>query len=107
MSHAPLPTYSPQNLPDDSDSTGGDTTSTNSLPALARLPEDWQSLLVSWGERPYRAQQIFRWIFAQRVLDPDKMSNLPASLRERLNSLPFDKLPEVEVVLHARAFKST
>jgi len=100
MSHASLPTVQEQITPEDGDATG-DTSSSNSPHALARLPEDWQSLLESWGERPYRAQQIFRWIFAQRVLDPDKMSNLPPSLRERLKSLPFGKLPEVEVVKRA------
>jgi 23S rRNA (adenine2503-C2)-methyltransferase len=101
MSHASLPTFSEQPVPTDSDVPVGGAHGIDALHALARLPEDWQSLLESWGERPYRAQQIFRWIFAQRVLDPDKMSNLPAGLRERLKSLPFGKLPEVEVVQHA------
>jgi 23S rRNA (adenine2503-C2)-methyltransferase len=101
MSHASLPTFSQQNMPDDGDAPMGDASGSNTLHALARLPEDWQSLLVSWGERPFRAQQIFRWIFAQRVLDPDQMSNLPVGLRERLKSLPFGKLPEVEVVQRA------
>lgn len=100
MSHASLPTFSQPAAPDDGDVPVGGADGA-ALHALARLPEDWQSLLESWGERPYRAQQIFRWIFAQRVLDPDKMSNLPAALRERLKALPFGKLPEVELVKRA------
>jgi 23S rRNA (adenine2503-C2)-methyltransferase len=73
----------------------------DSLHILSRLPEDWQTLLESFGERPYRAQQIFRWIFKQGVLDPGKMTNLPLALRERLQLLQVDKLPEVEIVQRA------
>jgi 23S rRNA (adenine2503-C2)-methyltransferase len=72
-----------------------------SLQALSRLPEDWQTLLGTWNEPTYRAKQLFRWIFAQGVLDPDKMTNLPQSLRDRLKSLPIEGLPTVEVVKRA------
>ena len=48
---------------------------------IARLPEDWKESLLARGERPYRAQQIFRWIHARGVLDPDKMTDLGAPLR--------------------------
>jgi len=37
-----------------------------------------------WGEPAYRGKQIFDWIHRQGVLDPDEMSNLPKSLRARL-----------------------
>ena len=83
------------------DVPAGDGFGANPMHALARLPEDWQQLLESFGERAYRAKQIFRWIFSQRELDPDKMTNLPALLRERLKALPIGKLPEVELVKQA------
>ncbi len=49
-----------------------------------RLPEEWASLLASWGERPYRGLQIFRWIHHRAVFEPDHMTDLPARLRMRL-----------------------
>jgi 23S rRNA (adenine2503-C2)-methyltransferase len=51
---------------------------------VARLPEQWRTFLADLGERPYRAQQIFRWIHARGVLDPDKMTDLAAKVRARL-----------------------
>ena len=101
MSHSPLPTLPILHAPDDNGLPPSDARLANSLPALSRLPEDWQQLLESWGEPAYRAQQIFRWVFAGGVLDPDKMTNLPLNLRERLRGLPIGKFPEVEVVKHA------
>ncbi len=40
--------------------------------------------MSEWGEPAYRGKQIFDWIHRQGVLDPDEMSNLPKSLRARL-----------------------
>lgn len=51
---------------------------------IARLPEEWIAHVREWGEPAYRGQQIFDWIHRQGVLDPDRMSNLPKALRERL-----------------------
>jgi 23S rRNA (adenine2503-C2)-methyltransferase len=48
---------------------------------VARLPEEWRSVLA---ERPFRAQQIFRWIHARGVFEPRAMSDLPEPLRVRL-----------------------
>jgi 23S rRNA (adenine2503-C2)-methyltransferase len=54
------------------------------LNPLARLPEDWEAALREAGERPFRAKQVFRWVHARGVVDPAQMSDLPATLRERL-----------------------
>jgi 23S rRNA (adenine2503-C2)-methyltransferase len=51
---------------------------------VARLPEEWTARVREWGEPAYRGKQIFDWIHRQGVLDPEAMSNLPKSLRERL-----------------------
>jgi len=51
---------------------------------VARLPEEWVARVSEWGEPAYRGKQIFDWIHRQGVLDPDEMSNLPKSLRARL-----------------------
>src|SRR6185312_6273761 len=39
---------------------------------------------TSWGERPFRARQVADWIYDSLAPDFDAMTNLPASLRERL-----------------------
>jgi len=76
------------------------THSPQALHALARLPDDWKQLLESLGERPYRAKQILNWIYQQRELDVQKMTNLPAALREQLK--PYvQPLASVEMVKRA------
>ncbi len=42
-------------------------------------------LLTSWGEPEYRASQIDRWIYQDLVTNFNSMTNLPQSLRARLN----------------------
>ncbi len=51
---------------------------------LERLPEEWAALLGRWGEPRFRAMQVFRWIQAHGVVDPERMTNLPKGLRQRL-----------------------
>jgi 23S rRNA (adenine2503-C2)-methyltransferase len=48
-------------------------------PALA----DW---FVARGEKPFRAQQVLKWIHQQGVDDFDEMTNLSKSLRESLKA---------------------
>ncbi len=69
--------------------------------ALSSLPEEWERLLGSWNEPRYRARQIFQWIFAHDVLDPDKMTNLPQGRRQRHKTLAIDELPSVQLVNRA------
>lgn len=42
--------------------------------------------LVKLGEKPFRAEQIFRWIFVENVTSFDDMTNLSFELREKLKS---------------------
>jgi 23S rRNA (adenine2503-C2)-methyltransferase len=53
---------------------------------IERLPEEWASVLAAWGEPRYRANQVFVWIHGRGVFDPAAMTDLPASLRERLRA---------------------
>ena len=48
---------------------------------VARLPDEWKAGLAARSERPFRAEQIFKWIHARGVLDPHKMSDLAEPLR--------------------------
>jgi 23S rRNA (adenine2503-C2)-methyltransferase len=51
---------------------------------IARLPREWEERVIAWGEPAYRGKQVFDWIHRKGVLDPDEMSNVPKTLRERL-----------------------
>lgn len=52
---------------------------------LERLPEEWSETLVKWGEPRFRGAQVFQWIHGRGVLDPQKMTNLPKSIRARMS----------------------
>jgi 23S rRNA (adenine2503-C2)-methyltransferase len=54
---------------------------------VARLPEEWRPFLAERGEPGFRADQIFRWIHAKGVFDPEQMTNLSRSLRAELTGL--------------------
>lgn len=51
---------------------------------LARTLEEWESVLAGWGQRSFRAKQVFRWIHTRGVFDPAEMTDLSKDLRERL-----------------------
>jgi 23S rRNA (adenine2503-C2)-methyltransferase len=55
-----------------------------SMHPVARLPDEWKDALAARSERPFRAQQIFKWIHARGVVDPAMMSDLAAPLRDWL-----------------------
>lgn len=46
--------------------------------------EELLTFVKKAGEPAYRAKQIMEWISKKRISDPDKMTNLSASLREKL-----------------------
>ena len=46
--------------------------------------EDLKKELVELGEKPYRAEQIFKWIYQENVTNFDEMTNLSLELRQTL-----------------------
>jgi 23S rRNA (adenine2503-C2)-methyltransferase len=54
-----------------------------------------RGFFVELGEKPYRAQQLMQWIHQRGLKNIDAMSDLSASLRERLKSVASIELPEV------------
>ena len=40
--------------------------------------------LVSMGEKPFRAEQIFKWLYEEKVMSFDDMTNLSLDLRNKL-----------------------
>lgn len=75
------------------------------LHPVARLPEEWAAVLQPWGERSFRARQVFRWIHARGELRPEQMTDLSKSLRLKLQQ---DGLaPPLELVEVFRAADDT
>jgi 23S rRNA (adenine2503-C2)-methyltransferase len=76
-----------------SDRTGGAGASVDVLTMDLYALEE---LVRSWGERPFRAKQIFAWIHQKGVVDVERMTDLPQSLRERLGALRAPVVDEVK-----------
>ena len=57
--------------------------------------EQLRELLVSWNEKPFRAQQLFQWIHQSGVTSFSLMTNLSKTLKEKLERLSFIALPEI------------
>jgi 23S rRNA (adenine2503-C2)-methyltransferase len=72
------------------------------LHPVARLPEEWQPVVTELGERAFRARQVFKWIHGRGIADASKMTDLPASFRERLAGTGLAMPLEVAEVLKAR-----
>jgi 23S rRNA (adenine2503-C2)-methyltransferase len=62
---------------------------------LGKSPEELRDFVVSLGEKPYRAPQIYHAIYTERRFDFASMTNLPAELRARLAEDARITLPRV------------
>jgi 23S rRNA (adenine2503-C2)-methyltransferase len=51
-----------------------------------------------WGEPAYRGRQVFHWIHRRGVLDPRTMTDLPSSLRTRLESAASEEVRRLRSV---------
>lgn len=59
--------------------------------------EKLTSYMVSIGEKPFRAKQLYEWLHKKLASDYDEMTNLPKSLKEKLlQSAAFTSLVVVE-----------
>jgi 23S rRNA (adenine2503-C2)-methyltransferase len=63
--------------------------------------EEWESQLARWGERPFRAKQVFRWIHTRSVADPAGMTDIAKALRERLSAAALHMPASIEKVHRA------
>ena len=72
------------------------------LPPLARTPEEWGDILNSLGARPFHARQLFRWLHARGVVDPEEMTDLPRDLRATLGMFGLGRVLTVADVRRAR-----
>ena len=48
--------------------------------------EDLKQELISIGEKGFRAEQIFKWLYQEKVKSFDEMTNLSLELREKLKN---------------------
>lgn len=55
-----------------------------------------RNLIVASGEKLFRAEQIFEWLYVRGVYNPADMTNLPLSLRETLSN-KFSPMPLIPV----------
>ena len=58
--------------------------------------EELKEQLIEIGEKPFRAEQIFKWIYEAEVTSFDEMTNLSLDLREKLKE-QF-KLPNFKIL---------
>lgn len=54
-------------------------------------------LFDRWGEKPYRATQVMKWLYKQRELDIDAMTDISRKLRDRMLRETTTALPEIAV----------
>ena len=47
--------------------------------------DELKEQLKNIGEKPFRAEQIFKWLYEQRVENFEEMSNLSIDLRKKLD----------------------
>ena len=57
--------------------------------------ENLELYLKQYGKEKFRAQQIFKWVYEQRVTDFDLMLNLSKDLRKELKNLITFELPPI------------
>lgn len=57
--------------------------------------ETMVEFMVSLGEKPFRAQQMLKWIHHNGVSDFDAMTNISKAFRERLKSCAEVRAPEI------------
>ena len=70
-------------------------TSTGATNLLGKSVLELRALMESLGQPAYRGAQLYHALYAERRLDLAAMSNLPASLRERLGGKGSIALPRV------------
>ncbi|MCK5236878.1 MAG: 23S rRNA (adenine(2503)-C(2))-methyltransferase RlmN [Deltaproteobacteria bacterium] len=51
--------------------------------------EEFQKLITSIGQKPFRAKQLYGWVYKRRAVSIDEMTELSLSLRERLKEDSF------------------
>lgn len=64
-----------------------------------------ETILMELGEKPFRAQQVLKWVHQQGATDFQAMTNLSKTLRDKLSALTEVRSPEP--TYHHRALDGT
>ena len=63
-------------------------------PIIGQSLEEMEDLLTLLNEKRFRGRQIFDWVYRKRIYDFSKMSDLPITLREKLDLIKIHPLKE-------------
>ena len=67
---------------------------------MSMTPEELAELMPTFGEKPYRGEQLFSWM--AKGVPLDEMTNLPKAFRDRLKTDADYRLPVIEKKLVSR-----
>ena len=59
---------------------------TSRRPVLSATAAEWRAWMIERGEPAYRARQVLDWVIRRRAASFEPMSDLPRSLRQRLDA---------------------
>lgn len=62
---------------------------------------DLEAALAAWGEPRFRARQVYEWLWAKSVPDPEAMTNLSKDLRRRLQEAFSHHILTEDTVQHS------
>ena len=62
---------------------------------LGLAPSRLRAWFAEMGEKPFRANQVLKWVHQRRVEDFDAMTDLAKSLREKLKEIACIQAPEI------------
>ena len=57
--------------------------------------EELKQEFIELGEKPFRAEQVFKWLWQENITDFQNMTNLSKELRQKLNDLYIIKNFEI------------
>ena len=69
------------------------TTTLSNLAGMSR--KGLRALFAAYGEKPFRAEQVMKWIHQRGVLDIDSMTDISKNLRENLKQSTEIRLPVI------------
>jgi 23S rRNA (adenine2503-C2)-methyltransferase len=70
--------------------------------ALLGLPKaELEGVFAGFGEKPYRARQLMRWLYGRLVTDPAQMTDMSQALRDELAARCDLSLPSIDACQEA------
>ena len=59
--------------------------------------DELKELMITLGDKPFRAKQIYSWLHEHLVTSYDEMANLPKNLKQKLADYPITALETLDV----------